>query len=158
MRLINFLFLLYICFFTNSVYSQKIAVINIQSLIDNNILYNQMIKDIELNQNKILNKFDIRENELKSLFKEIEQSKLILSENEINLKIDDYNNQLSEFTFQIEQFNLHYQNQIFIMRESIVKEIIILLERYAIENSIDLILDSNSYLIASNSLIHYLLN
>ena len=38
------------------------------------------------------------------------------------------------------------------MRESVLKEIIILIEKYAIENDIDLILDSNSYLIASNSL------
>ena len=34
----------------------------------------------------------------------------------------------------------------------ILKEIFILLEKYAIENQIDLILDSASYLIASNSI------
>ena len=38
------------------------------------------------------------------------------------------------------------------MRESIFKEIIILLQKYATVNNIDLILDSTSYLIASNSL------
>ena len=38
------------------------------------------------------------------------------------------------------------------IRETILKEIIKLLEKYAIENNIDLILDSTSYLIASNSL------
>ena len=36
--------------------------------------------------------------------------------------------------------------------EVCTKEIIILIEKYAIENDINLILDSNSYLIASNSL------
>ena len=68
------------------------------------------------------------------------------------LKIDNYNNQLSDFTILIEEFNFHYQNQIINIREIILKKIFILLEKYAIENNIDLILDSTSYLIASNSI------
>ena len=52
----------------------------------------------------------------------------------------------------VEKFNLHYQNQVINLREIILKEIFILLEKYAIENQIDLILDSASYLIASNSI------
>tara|TARA_Y100001970_G_scaffold13556_1_gene15365 strand:- start:357 stop:890 length:534 start_codon:yes stop_codon:yes gene_type:complete len=142
----------YICLYTSNVFSQKIAVINIENLIDNNVIYNETLKDMELSQKKFLNNFNIRENELKSLLVEIEESKLILSENEINLKIFDYNNQLSEFTMQVEKFNLHYQNEINIMKEFIFKEILILLEKYAIKNNIDLIIDSNSYLIASTSL------
>ena len=38
------------------------------------------------------------------------------------------------------------------MRENILKEIIVILQKYATLNNIDLILDSTSYLIASNSL------
>ena len=152
MKLIYILFSFYICFFTSNVFSQNIAVINIQSLIDSNFIYNETIKEMELSQKKILNKFDFREEELKILLNEIEDSKLILSEKEINAKINDYNNQLSAFTIKVDDFNFHYQNQIIILRESVLKEIIILIEKYAIENDIDLILDSNSYLIASNSL------
>ena len=94
----------------------------------------------------------MKENELKIKLKEIEESKLILSENEINLQIESYNNELSEFTISIEEFNSHYQGEIIKIRESILDEIIKLLEKYAIQNSIDLLLDSNSYLIASNAL------
>ena len=39
-----------------------------------------------------------------------------------------------------------------IIRENVLKEIIILLENYAIDNNVNLVLDSTSYLIASNSL------
>ena len=152
MKLIYILFSFYICFFTSNVFSQNIAVINIQNLIDSNYIYNETIKEMELSQKKILNKFDLREEELKFLLNDIEESKLILSEKEINAKINDYNNQLSDFTIKVDDFNFHYQNQIIILRESVLKEIIILIEKYAIENDIDLILDSNSYLIASNSL------
>ena len=52
----------------------------------------------------------------------------------------------------IENFNSHYQNQIINIREFLLSEIIKLLENYALKNNVDLILDSNSYLIASNSL------
>jgi len=52
----------------------------------------------------------------------------------------------------VEEFNLHYQNQITNIREIILKEIFILLEKYAIENQVDLILDTANYLIASNSI------
>ena len=84
--------------------------------------------------------------------KNIEESKLILNENEVNLQIENYNNQLKNFTILVDEFNLHYQNQISKIREKVLKEIIQLLEKYAIKNKIDLILDSTSYLIASNSI------
>ena len=42
--------------------------------------------------------------------------------------------------------------QIIDIRETIYKEILTLIEKYALENRIDLILDSTSYLIASTSL------
>ena len=139
-------------FFSFYVYSQTIAVVNVQSLIDNNIIYQNLLKDIESNQQEYLKNFDLKENELRVKLKEIEESKLILSESEINLQIENYNNELSEFTILIEEFNLHYQNEIIKIRDSILNEIIKLLEYYAIENNVDLMLDSTSYLIASNAL------
>ena len=107
---------------------------------------------MELSQKDYLDKFKEKENELKKILNDIEESKLILNENEINLKIENYNNQLTTFTILVDDFNLHYQNEIAKIREKILKEIIQLLEKYAIKNKIDLILDSTSYLIASNSI------
>ena len=75
-----------------------------------------------------------------------------MNDNEINIKIDNYNKKISDFSILIEEFNFHYQNEIIKIRESILKEILKLLEKYAIDNNVDLILDSNSYLIASNSI------
>ena len=66
--------------------------------------------------------------------------------------IDDYNNQLNDFNKLIDNFNSHFQSEIIMIRENVLEAIIVLLENYAIDNNIDLILDSTSYLIASNSL------
>ena len=92
------------------------------------------------------------ENELIVKQNEIEDAKLVLNEEEINIQIQNYNNELSQFNILIEKFNFHYQNEIIKIRETILKEILKLLEKYALENSVDLVLDSTSYLIASNLL------
>ena len=47
---------------------------------------------------------------------------------------------------------MHYQDEIIKMRKLILQEIIVLTEKYAKNNNIDLVLDSTSYLIASNAI------
>ena len=86
------------------------------------------------------------------MLNEINESKLILSDSEINIQIENYNKELNQFTMLIEDFNIHYQNEIINVREVLLNKIIVLLEKYAIENNIDIIFDSTSYLIASNSI------
>ena len=152
MKLIYIIIFLFINIFSFNIFSQTIAIVNVQSLIDNNKIYQKTLDDIEINQEKYLKDFNIIENELIIKLNEIEESKLILSEEEINIRIENYNNDLSQFSTLIEEFNIHYQNEIISIRERILKEILKLLEKYALENSVDLILDSTSYLIASNSL------
>ena len=152
MKLIYITLFLFINIFSPKIFSQTIAIVNVQSLIDNHKIYQKTLKDIEINQEQYLKDFNIIENELIIKLNEIEESKLILSEEEIGKQIENYNNQLSQFSTTIEEFNFHYQNEIIKIREIILKEILKLLEKYALENSVDLILDSTSYLIASNSL------
>ncbi len=152
MKLICIIIFLFINIFSFNIFSQTIVVVDVQSLIDNNETYQKTLNDIEINQEKHLKDFNIMENKLIIKLNDIEESKLILTEEEINKKIEDYNNELSQFSIKIEEFNFHYENEIIKVREAIFKEILKLLEKYALENSVDLILDSTSYLIASNSL------
>ena len=152
MKFIYLISFICIVFLSKIVLAQSIAVVNIQSLIDNNFYYKEIMKDMEINQEKYLEKLEIKEKELSDKLKDLEQSKLILNEVEINTQIDNYNEDLTAFTITVEEFNLHYQDQVINIKEIILKEIFILLEKYAIENQVDLILDSASYLIASNSI------
>lgn len=107
---------------------------------------------MQSSQETILKNFELREIELNQTLKDIEDSRLILSVEEINLKIDNYNKEFSKFSIHVENFNIHYQNQIINIRQQVLNEIILLLENYAIDNNLELILDSTSYLIASNSI------
>ena len=152
MKLKNIILLISILCFAKIAFAQTIAVVNLQYLIDNNQSYLNTLKKIELSQQNYLEDFNETEIELKKILKDLEDSKLILNNNEYTSQIENYNNQLTKFSILVEEFNLHYQNQIINIRENILKEIIKLLENYAIENKIDLILDSTSYLVASNSI------
>lgn len=152
MSKVNIIIIIFLCFYSKISIPQTIAVVNIQNIIDNNSQYVDILKEIENSQTKYFDDFEIKENELKEKLKDLESSKLILSENEINNQIDGYNKELNVFTNSVDAFNFHYQNQIINIREKILKEIISLLEKYALNNKIDLILDSTTYLIASNSI------
>lgn len=152
MKLTTFIFFFFINLLCSNLLAQNIAIVNVQSLIDNNYQYIEKINEIEISQKKYLDNFKTIENNLSSLLNEINESKLILSSDELNSKIDNYNSELQEFNMIVDEFNLHYQNEIYNLRDIILKEIILLLEKYASDNKIDLILDSTSYLIASNSL------
>ncbi len=152
MKLIYLVLFLSVNLFSNLSIAQSIVVVNVQDLIDNNKIYQETIKELEINQEKYIKKFEKKEKEIQQILSDIEEAKLILNENEINNQIENYNNQLNNFTILVDNFNLHFQEQIIKIREKVLKEIIYLLENYAIENNIDLILDSTSYLIASNSI------
>ena len=152
MKLVYLFSFLIIISFSKLATAQSIVVVNVQDLIDNNKYYKETIKDIEINQKKYLDEFEKKENEIEEILRDIEESKLILSDNEINNQIENYNNELKIFTSLVDEFNFHFQEQIIKLRENVLKEIIYLLEEYAMNNNIDLILDSTSYLIASNSI------
>tara|TARA_B100000989_G_scaffold223560_1_gene171043 strand:- start:1565 stop:2098 length:534 start_codon:yes stop_codon:yes gene_type:complete len=152
LKLIYLIPIIFTIFFFKIANAQTIVVVNIQSLIDNNESYIDALKEIEISQQAYLDEFKEKESNLKKKFDYIEESKLILSENEINIQIEKYNEQLANFTILVEEFNIHYQNQILSIRDKVFQEIIPLLELYSIENKIDLILDSTNYLIASNAI------
>ena len=92
MKPILIITLLLINIFSFNIFAQTIAIVNVQSLIDNNEIYKKTLNDIEINQEKYLKDFNIIENELIIKLNEIEESKLILSQEEINIQIENYNN------------------------------------------------------------------
>ena len=152
MKNLRLLFVFLLIFQSQNVFSNNIAVIDIEDIINNNKLYLETLKKIE-NSQKIDSTF-IKDEEqiLEELLKEIDESKLLLNENETNKLINEYNIKFNEFSLKIKEFNDHFQNQIIEIRKVILQEIIVLSEKYAKKNDIDLILDSTSYLIASNEI------
>lgn len=148
LTIIFFLFLL----IPNTSFSINISVVDIETIINNHPSYLEFLNKIDEDQIKYLDNFNKIEQYLEGLKIEIEDTELILNENEINKLINNYNVELNNYTNQIENFNEHYQNELIRVRKIIFEEIIVLIEKYAKNNKIDLVLESNSYLMATNSI------
>ena len=151
-KTILIVFTIFFVLLNQSIQSHKIAVINIDYMINNSHQYQEIIKKILKAQELKKNEFIKQEETIQSKLNEIENSKLILSKDEIKLKVDEYNKTFSNFKDSIDEFNFHYDNQILKIRDKILEKIVNLLEKYAIENKIDLIFDNKNYIIASNSI------
>ena len=146
-----FLIFIIISFSTNAL-STNIKVLDFQHIIENNInisiLYDKIDKD------QIFHKENFKKEELnlKNELDRIEKLKLILESAELEKEIDNYNNQLNNFNDKIQKFNLHYELQINNLKNRIVNIILEILKQYSEDNKIDLVLDSNNYVLSSNSI------
>ena len=146
------LFIFCIIFFSFSSKSQNLAVVDIDYVINNSKQYKNILNDIFQSQETKKKNFIKQEKIINTKKKDIENSKLVLNDEEIQLKIDEYNQILADFKDSIDVFNNHYNNQIQEIRNQVLGYIIKLLEKYALKNKIDLIFDNKNYIIASNSI------
>ena len=142
------LFLLY----SANVYATKVAVIDINYLIDNSIHFTEISKKINSSQIQAKENFQNIEQNLLKRKSEIEDSKLILSNDEFNLKKEEYYIEVSKFEENISKFNNHYENEIIKIKNIIFAKITELVQDYASENGIELIIDKNQYLIAADTI------
>ena len=78
MKLIYIIIFFSINFYSLNIFSQTVAVVNIQYLIDENKSYLELLKNIELSQKKYLKIFEIEENQLKIQLKKLKIQNLYL--------------------------------------------------------------------------------
>ena len=147
------LFLLYLIFSINLNYSfanDKILYLNVNFIINNSNLgknvLNKLNKINDENQKKILK----MENELKNKENEIIKLKNIISENELNNKINLLNNDLNNYKKLKEKINFQMKNS----REKEIKfffeQINPLIEDYMNNNSVGIIIDQKNIFIAKS--------
>tara|TARA_A100001234_G_C12416460_1_gene296780 strand:+ start:56 stop:583 length:528 start_codon:yes stop_codon:yes gene_type:complete len=145
-------FLLLFFLYTSSAYGTKVAVIDINYLIDNSIHFNEISKKINSSQIQSKENFQNTEQNLLKIKSELEESKLILSNDEFNLKKEEYYKKVSKFEENISNFNNHYENEIIKIKNFIFARITELVQDYASENGIELIIEKNQYLIAADTI------
>ena len=151
--MIKFLLSIFIIFnISQKISAASIAVVDIELLIDNNFQYQKIIKELENEQKQYSSILKTKELELEKLLENINESKILLKNEEIDKLINEYNNEYNLFSLEVERFNSHYNEQIILIRKKILEEIIVLVEIYANRNKIEIVLDTNNYIIASNEL------
>ena len=150
--ILKFSFFFLFIFFSSSSIGNTIRVVDLQKLVENNINLINLYSKIEKDQKRYKDSFKQKEIELEKNFDRIEKLKVILDNSELEIEINKYNKSLNEFNIEIEKFNFFYDEQISKLKNKIVTNILKILKEYSINNKIDLILDSNSYILSNNSI------
>ena len=147
-----YIFLLTFFATVSSAYSTNVAVIDINYLINNSKHFIEISEKINNSQAEYKSKFINMEQSLYKKKEELENLKLILNEDEFNIKKDNYYKEVANFENDVKKFNNHYEKEIINIKNIIFSQISELIQSYAAENQIDLILDKNQYLISSDAI------
>jgi Skp family chaperone for outer membrane proteins len=134
------------------VYSTTVAIVDINYLINNSKHFVEISDKINNSQLEYKKKFINTEKNLYSKKEELEGLKIILNEDEFLIKRDAYYNDVANFENDVAKFNQHYETEMINIKNMLYSKIAELIQNYASVNQIDLILEKNQYLIASDQL------
>ena len=138
--------------FASNVYSTNIVVIDVNSLINNSKHFLEISNKINFSQQEYKNNLKNIEQNLYKKKEELENLKLIVNDEEFNIKKNEYYNEVANFENDVANFNNHYEKEIINIKNIIFSNISELLQNYAEKNQIDLILDKNQYLISADKI------
>ena len=139
-------------FFSLSVYSQDIATIKLSYLIQNSNDYINFIGKLEDKKKSFYNILSKEEEILKQRKSEIEESKLILNDEEINNLINAYNYDLQSYQKKIEKYNYFVNNNIDQNQKIVIQEIIKIAQEISSNKKFNIVLNEDQYFISSENI------
>ena len=145
------IFIIFFVFPTNLL-AINIATINIAYILEKSVSYNNFLDELDKKKSELQNKLDIKEKDLTKLKQEIDNSKLIINENELNLMISNYNGQLQILDQEVKKINLFFSKKIEINKNIIIKQIINYIENISNKSDIDIILTEDQYFMSSKKI------
>ena len=145
------IFIIFFVFPTNLL-AINIATINIAYILEKSASYNNFLDELTKKKSELQNKLDIKEKDLTKLKQEIDNSKLIINENELNLMISNYNGQLQILDQEVKKINLFFSKNIEINKNIIIKQIINFIENISNKSDIDIILTEDQYFMSSKKI------
>ena len=145
MKLFTILFFFLLSFNT---FAKDIATINFQKVYESSIAFNDYLQEVDDYKKNHLKNFKKIEKNLNREKKDLETSKIILSDDEFNTKLIKYESNIEEYKKKVDEAN----SEIFQKMENgkliIKKQVIKILQEIAIEKNIKIIFDSDNYIIA----------
>ena len=138
--------------FPTNLLAINIATINIAYILDKSTSYNNFLDELAKKKSELQNKLDIKEKDLTKLKQEIDNSKLIINEDELNLMISNYNGQLQILDKEVKKINLFFSKNIEINKNIIIKQIISYIENISIKSEIDIVLTEDQYFMSSKKI------
>jgi len=149
-KLIFFLFFFYSFNIVHA--AEKIAYIDIDFLLNQSIAGKSITKKLETQNRKDIEQFKITEKKLMDEEKKLISQKNVLSQ-------DDFKKKINELKNKVKLFNERRSNSLKLLNEIknkstsiLLKTINLLIQNYAKENTIDIILSKSAILIAKSEL------
>ena len=142
-------YILFFSIFSYNCYAVNIATINIEYILNNNSNFNNLIKNLDSFKSKFASNIKIDENNLLDLQNEINDFKIILSDDELSLKYEVYNDSLIILKERINIFNMFINSNIEDNKSIIIKRIYEIVKDIAITYEYDIILNENNYFLVS---------
>ena len=152
--LFNKKFIIFIIFFvfSTNLSALNIVTINIAYILEKSISYNNFLDELSNKKKELQDTLNLKEKELEKLKQEIDNSKLIISEDELNIMISNYNDQLKILDQEVKKINLFFSKNIEGNKNIIIKQIISYIENISVKSDIDMILTEEQYFMSSKKI------
>ena len=150
-----FKFFIIILFFFNSnslLASEKIMFVDVNYIFSNSVAGKDIANKLKIDFKKSQNNLEILKNKLIDDEKKLINQKNILSKEEFEKNLFDLKNEMDKFNNQRIKLNSEidvYRNK---LQSSFSLELSNIIQKYANENNIDLIIDKNTILVGKNVL------
>ena len=148
----RFLFLvLFLLFIPLSSNANDISTIRLSYIINNNLEFKSFLEKLEELKKNLFDELKINEEFIENKREELENSKLILNEEEYSKLLESFNIESSKHIKNIDLYEDILNNNMNKNKKIIINEISQILNEYAKKNSIDLILNEDQYFISSSN-------
>ena len=147
-----FFFCLFV-FYQSNIYSseQKIVYLNLDEIIQKSIPGKLILKELQDQNKKNLEKFKSKRSNLLNQEKDIIKKKNILSKEEFEAKASDLNKKMKTFNKEREQTFLKFEEEKKKKLNNFLSKITPLIETFVKENSINIVLNEKNLFIASKN-------
>ena len=142
-----FTFLFFFLFSFNT-YAENIATIDFNKIFSESISYNNFLNKMNTYKETKMKEFQDIEKKLLQEKDEIDEEKIILSNDEFNKKISIHQNNVREYQKKVDAINQEMFNKNENAKILIKNDVIKISQKIAIDNDITIIFDASNYVIA----------
>jgi outer membrane protein len=153
MKIINNLFITFFLFFSilsNSYSDDKIKFIDLDSLLEKTNIGKKIIEDLNIANDNNLLLLKPKEEEIKNRQNEINTQKNIISKDELKIKIEEYQKQVSDFQNERQKLIADYNKQKQEKINNFFNQVTPIINEYMKEEDLSIIFDKKNIFIAKS--------
>ena len=148
----RFLFIFFILLFASlSSYATDISTIRLSYIINNNLEFKSFLEKLDDLKINFFNELKIEEKFIENKREELEDSMMLLNEEEYNKMLESFNIKSSKHIKKINKYEEILNNNMNKNKNLVINEISLILNNYAKKNNIDIILNEDQYFISSSN-------